>query len=90
MFAPTAAHLVAGLALAKIPYERFVKWALPYILMTLGVTTVTLFVGASLTCTKEPDGIPVVSSTTKHLDLSFMHCFRPCVLKPSWLGVMQT
>ncbi|RQW71445.1 YfcC family protein [Halomonas sp. YLB-10] len=49
MFAPTAAHLVAGLALAKIPYERFVKWALPYILMTLGVTTVTLFVGASLT-----------------------------------------
>ncbi|MEE3215569.1 MAG: YfcC family protein, partial [Pseudomonadota bacterium] len=48
MFAPTAAHLVAGLALAKIPYERFVKWAMPFILLTFGVSAVTLFVGASL------------------------------------------
>ncbi len=32
LFAPTAAHLVAGLALAKIPYDRFVRWVLPFII----------------------------------------------------------
>ena len=39
LFAPTAAHLVAGLALARIPYDRFVRWVLPFI---LGVALITM------------------------------------------------
>ena len=39
LFAPTAAHLVAGLALARIPYDRFVRWVLPFI---VGVALITM------------------------------------------------
>ncbi len=39
LFAPTAAHLVAGLALARIPYDRFVRWVLPFI---IGVALITM------------------------------------------------
>ena len=46
MFAPTAGHLVAGLALAKIPYDRFLKWVLPFIIAILVMTTVILFIAA--------------------------------------------
>lgn len=45
--APTAAHLVAGLALARIPYERFIKWVLPFIAIVFLVTIVLLY-GAAL------------------------------------------
>ncbi|KLV09272.1 C4-dicarboxylate ABC transporter [Photobacterium aquae] len=48
LFAPTAGHLVAGLALAKIPYERFLKWVMPFVGMVLAVTVVLLFVGAAM------------------------------------------
>lgn len=48
IFAPTAGHLVAGLALAKIPYERFLKWVMPFVIMVLVVTVILLFVGAAL------------------------------------------
>lgn len=48
IFAPTAGHLVAGLALAKIPYERFLKWVMPFVVMVLVVTVVLLFAGAAM------------------------------------------
>ncbi|MBC7005027.1 YfcC family protein [Photobacterium sp. BZF1] len=48
LFAPTAGSLVAGLALAKIPYERFLKWVMPFIIAVLVFTVVILFVGAAL------------------------------------------
>ena len=48
MFAPTASHLVAGLALARIPYARFVKWVTPFIVFTLVATTVMLFIAAAM------------------------------------------
>ncbi|WP_461537432.1 YfcC family protein [Spongorhabdus nitratireducens] len=46
MFAPTAGHLVAGLALSKIPYERFVKWVMPFIVFTLIASVAILFVAS--------------------------------------------
>ncbi|MGY3806947.1 YfcC family protein [Aeromonas veronii] len=48
LFAPTAAHLVAGLALAKIPYDRFVRWVLPFIIGVALITMVVLVAGALL------------------------------------------
>ncbi len=48
IFAPTAGHLVAGLALAKIPYERFLKWVMPFVIMVFIATILVLFVGAAL------------------------------------------
>ncbi len=48
LFAPTAAHLVAGLALARIPYDRFVRWVLPFILGVALITMGVLVAGALL------------------------------------------
>ena len=48
LFAPTAAHLVAGLALARIPYDRFVRWVLPFIIGVALITMVVLVAGALL------------------------------------------
>lgn len=48
LFAPTAAHLVAGLALAKIPYDRFVRWVLPFIIGVALITMAVLVAGALL------------------------------------------
>ncbi len=46
IFAPTAGHLVAGLALAKIPYDRFLKWVMPFLGTVLAITVVILFIAA--------------------------------------------
>ncbi|MFQ2099731.1 YfcC family protein [Aeromonas sanarellii] len=48
LFAPTAAHLVAGLALARIPYDRFVRWVLPFIIGVALITMGVLVAGALL------------------------------------------
>lgn len=48
MFAPTSSHLIAGLALARIPYDRFFKWVMPFIGAVLVITTIILFVAASI------------------------------------------
>ena len=48
LFAPTAAHLVAGLSLARIPYDRFVRWVLPFIIGVALITMVVLVAGALL------------------------------------------
>ncbi len=48
LFAPTAAHLVAGLALARIPYDRFVRWVLPFIIGVALITMAVLVAGALL------------------------------------------
>ena len=46
VFAPTAGHLVAGLALAKIPYDRYVRWVAPLLVALLVLTAAILFVAA--------------------------------------------
>nr|WP_283777706.1 YfcC family protein [Sansalvadorimonas sp. 2012CJ34-2] len=46
IFAPTAGHLVAGLALARIPYDRFLKWVMPFLIAVLVITMAILFVAA--------------------------------------------
>ncbi|MCG8474861.1 MAG: YfcC family protein [Cytophagales bacterium] len=46
IFAPTAGHLVAGLALARIPYDRFLKWVMPFLISVLVITMVILFFAA--------------------------------------------
>ncbi len=48
LFAPTSAHLVAGLALAKIPYDRFLKWMMPFLAMVFVLTAVLLYAAAML------------------------------------------
>src|SRR5690606_24547537 len=48
LFAPTAAHLVAGLALARIPYDRFVRWVLPFIIGVALITMAVLVAGTLL------------------------------------------
>ncbi|MDN3718024.1 YfcC family protein [Vibrio breoganii] len=48
LFAPTAGHLVAGLALARIPYGRFLKWVMPFIVISFFVTCVLLYIGATV------------------------------------------
>ncbi len=46
IFAPTASHLVAGLALAKIPYERYLKWVAPLLVVVLVLSMGMLFMAA--------------------------------------------
>ena len=43
LFAPTAGHLVAGLALAKIPYGIYLKWVAPLLVIFPVITMVMLF-----------------------------------------------
>lgn len=46
LFAPTAATVVAGLAMANIPYSRFFKWVIPYITVVLLGSCVLLYFSA--------------------------------------------
>ncbi|MGL5949076.1 MAG: YfcC family protein [Aeromonas sp.] len=46
LFAPTAAHLVAGLALANIPYDRFLRWVLPFVGGVVAITLCVLVIGS--------------------------------------------
>lgn len=46
MISPTSGHLVAGLALARIPYDKYVKWVAPFMGITFAVTVVILFFAA--------------------------------------------
>ncbi|MGB7996311.1 MAG: YfcC family protein [Photobacterium halotolerans] len=46
LFAPTAATVVAGLAMANIPYGRFLKWVMPYIGAVLLSSCVMLYFAA--------------------------------------------
>ncbi|USD68175.1 TIGR00366 family protein [Vibrio sp. SCSIO 43136] len=46
LFAPTAATVVAGLAIANIPYGRFLKWVVPYIGAIFLGSCIVLFIAA--------------------------------------------
>lgn len=46
LFAPTAATVVAGLAIANIPYGRFFKWVIPYIAAILVGSGLLLYIAA--------------------------------------------
>jgi len=46
LFSPSAAQVIAGLAIAKIPYARYLRWVLPYLIATLVITSGLLFVAA--------------------------------------------
>lgn len=45
LFIPTSAVVMGGLAIARVPYGRYVKWVFPLLLMLAGVTVVVLGVG---------------------------------------------
>ena len=45
LFIPTSAVVMGGLAIARVPYGRFLKWVWPLLLMLAGVTIVVLGAG---------------------------------------------
>ena len=45
LFIPTSAVVMGGLAIARVPYGRYLKWVWPLLLMLAGVTIVVLGVG---------------------------------------------
>ncbi|HEU4895931.1 MAG TPA: YfcC family protein, partial [Acidimicrobiia bacterium] len=48
LFIPTSAVVMGGLAIARVPYGRYLKWVWPLLLMLAGVTVVVLGVGTLL------------------------------------------
>ncbi|GAL32243.1 arginine/ornithine antiporter ArcD [Vibrio maritimus] len=46
LFAPTAATVVAGLAIANVPYGRFFKWVMPYIVVVFASSCAILYIAA--------------------------------------------
>jgi uncharacterized ion transporter superfamily protein YfcC len=45
LFIPTSAVVMGGLAIARVPYGRYLRWVWPLLLMLAGVTVVVLGVG---------------------------------------------
>jgi uncharacterized ion transporter superfamily protein YfcC len=45
LFIPTSAVVMGGLAIARVPYGRYLKWVWPLLLMLAGVTIVVLGAG---------------------------------------------
>lgn len=45
---PTAGVLIAGLAMAGIPYTKWVKWVLPFILIEVGLAIVFLLIAQAI------------------------------------------
>jgi len=48
LFIPTSAVVMGGLAIARVPYERYLRWVWPLLLAQAGVTMVVLGVSAAL------------------------------------------
>ncbi|WP_234496880.1 YfcC family protein [Vibrio maritimus] len=46
LFAPTAATVVAGLAIANVPYGRFFKWVVPYVAAIFACSCIILYIAA--------------------------------------------
>lgn len=46
LFAPTAATVVAGLAIANVPYGRFFKWVVPYVVAIFACSCIILYIAA--------------------------------------------
>jgi uncharacterized ion transporter superfamily protein YfcC len=48
LFIPTSAVVMGGLAIARVPYGRYLKWVWPILLMLAVVSVVVLAVGAAV------------------------------------------
>jgi uncharacterized ion transporter superfamily protein YfcC len=48
LFIPTSAVVMGGLAIARVPYDRYLRWVWPLLAMLAGVTVIVLGVGAVL------------------------------------------
>ncbi|HET7846226.1 MAG TPA: YfcC family protein, partial [Acidimicrobiia bacterium] len=48
LFIPTSAVVMGGLAIARVPYGRYLKWVWPLLLMLAILTIVVLGLGALL------------------------------------------
>jgi uncharacterized ion transporter superfamily protein YfcC len=46
LFIPTSAVVMGGLAIARVPYGRYLKWVWPLLLMLAVLTVLVLAVGA--------------------------------------------
>lgn len=46
LFIPTSAVVMGGLAIARVPYGRYLRWVWPLLLMLTGVTAAVLIAGA--------------------------------------------
>jgi uncharacterized ion transporter superfamily protein YfcC len=48
LFIPTSAVVMGGLAIARVPYGRYLRWVWPLLAMLAGITVVFLAIGAVL------------------------------------------
>jgi uncharacterized ion transporter superfamily protein YfcC len=48
LFIPTSAVVMGGLAIARVPYGRYLRWVWPLLAMLAVVTIIVLAVGALL------------------------------------------
>ena len=48
LFIPTSAVVMGGLAIARVPYGRYLRWVWPLLAMLAALTVVVLGVGALL------------------------------------------
>jgi uncharacterized ion transporter superfamily protein YfcC len=48
LFIPTSAVVMGGLAIARVPYGRYLKWVWPLLAMLAALTVVVLALGALL------------------------------------------
>ena len=49
LFIPTSAVVMGGLAIARVPYGRYLRWAWPLLAVLAGVSVVLLGLAAVLT-----------------------------------------
>ena len=49
LFIPTSAVVMGGLAIAGVPYGRYLRWVWPLLAMLAGVSVIMLIVGALVT-----------------------------------------
>ncbi len=48
LFIPTSAVVMGGLAIARVPYGRYLRWVWPLLAMLAAVTVIVLGVGAAV------------------------------------------
>ena len=48
LFIPTSAVVMGGLAIARVPYGRYLRWVWPLLLMLAVITVIVLAIGAAV------------------------------------------
>jgi uncharacterized ion transporter superfamily protein YfcC len=48
LFIPTSAVVMGGLAIARVPYGRYLRWVWPLLAMLAVVTVIVLAIGAAV------------------------------------------